>query len=118
MGEAGLLRKLVKLAPAADGGLLVSSGDDAAVFRTEPGVDMVISQDALVEGFDWRPAWLGPKALGRRAMAVALSDLSAMGARPLYSVVTVCCPDSTLVEDLLALAKKRGGSEKPGGDER
>ena len=68
-----------------------------------PGHAVVVSQDALVEDVDFRRGWTTPYRLGRRALNVALSDLAAMGARPLLCTVTVCAPAATRVDDLLDL---------------
>ena len=58
-------------------------GDDAALLRPRSGEDVVVSTDTAVENvhFDWRVD--EPGSVGRRALAAALSDLAAMGARPL-----------------------------------
>jgi len=105
VGEAELLRRLTVLALGRGSGadLLVPSGDDAAVWRAPAGAGIVLSQDAIVEGEDFLRAWSDPETLGRRALEVALSDLAAMGARPHLCMVTLCAPEDTRVEDLLAI---------------
>src|SRR4051812_4894607 len=45
--------------------LVVGSGDDGAVWAVSEPVNLVVSQDALVEGKDWVAGWLTPKELGR-----------------------------------------------------
>ena len=55
-------------------------GDDAAVVRAG-GALAVTSIDAMVEGIHFRLGQISPEDAGRRAMAAALSDLAAMGAR-------------------------------------
>ena len=58
-------------------------GDDAAVIR--PGNDAeywVITTDMLLENIDFRQQWITPRLLGFKSLAVNLSDLAAMGARP------------------------------------
>ncbi len=55
-------------------------GDDAAVVRA--GAFAVVSVDTMVEGIHFRLAWSGPAEVGHKALASALSDLAAMGARP------------------------------------
>src|SRR5450759_1073801 len=81
MGESWLLAELAKLAAAtARADVELGPGDDAAIGRTPPGQDLVWSQDALVEGEDFRRQWITPYQLGRRALHVALSDLAGMGA--------------------------------------
>ena len=90
---------------ASSPGLAIGSGDDAAVWSPEPGRDLAISQDALVEGVDFRRSWISPRRLGARALAVALSDLAGMGARPLWCAATLCAPASTNFEDVLEIQR-------------
>ncbi|GAA6143735.1 thiamine-phosphate kinase [Hydrogenophaga sp. 5NK40-0174] len=66
-------------------------GDDAAVLAPEPGHQMVISTDMLVEGRHFF-ADVSPEALGHKALAVNLSDLAAMGARPLGFTLALALP--------------------------
>lgn len=78
-GEDRFVRRLIaELPPAAR--VLVGPGDDAAVVATEAGFSAVTT-DLLVEGVDFLSSE-SPEAIGRRAMAVNLSDLAAMGAAP------------------------------------
>jgi thiamine-monophosphate kinase len=76
--------------------LLQGIGDDAAVIRRRAGLDTVITADLLVEDVDFR---LGrgrssPRDLGHKALAVSLSDVAAMGARPRFCLLSVGVPRS------------------------
>jgi len=103
-GEAEVLRRLATAARTpGDPRLAVGSGDDAAVWRPDPGDQLVISQDALVEGKDFRRGWITPWQLGRRAVAMAFSDIAGMGAQPAWCTATLCAPGSTELDDLLAI---------------
>ena len=77
----------------ADPRLEVPAGDDAAVLRPPAGRRTVATVDMLMEGTDFV---LGPEctpqAVGHKALAVSLSDLAAMGARPEAAVVAVALP--------------------------
>ena len=55
-------------------------GDDASVVAAG-GRTAVVSTDAMVEGVHFRLDWISPADAGHRALAGALSDLAAMGAR-------------------------------------
>ena len=105
VGEQALLRALREIAGASPPALLIGSGDDAAVWSPEPGRDLAISQDALVEGVDFRRSWISPRRLGARALSVALSDLAGMGARPVWCSATLCAPASTCFEDVLEIQR-------------
>ncbi len=67
-------------------------GDDAAVLRLPRGDSLIASVDSFVEGRHFRPAWLTPREIGYRAVAAALSDLAAMGARPVGILVALAVP--------------------------
>ena len=105
VGEQALLRALGEIARTSSPGLTVGSGDDAAVWTPEPGRDLAFSQDALVEGVDFRRSWIDPRRLGARALAVALSDLAGMGARPVWCAATLCAPSTTCFEDVLEIQR-------------
>ena len=100
-GESTVLRLLSEMAKTISGSrLVVGSGDDGAVWRPPSGADVVVSQDAIVEGKDFRRSWLTPWQLGRRAFNVAVSDLAGMGARPAWCMATLCAPGTTEIEDV------------------
>jgi thiamine-monophosphate kinase len=85
---AGLLARL-----PADPRLEVPPGDDAAVLRPPAMRRTVVTVDMLMEGVDFI---LGPDcppaAVGHKALAVSLSDLAAMAARPEAAFVAVSLP--------------------------
>jgi thiamine-monophosphate kinase len=107
VGEAALLARLVSAARSGrhTGGarVVLGAGDDAAVWRPDAHRDVVITQDALVEGEDFCRAWTTPHMVGRKAIAVSLSDLAGMGAVPALCVATICARDSTEMDDVLGI---------------
>jgi thiamine-monophosphate kinase len=74
--------------------LLLGIGDDAAVIRQRAGFDTVITADLLVEGIDFHLERFQtrPRDLGHKALAVSLSDVAAMGARPRFCLLSVGVP--------------------------
>lgn len=122
VGESEVLRRLQELSTPEVAGLQLGPGDDAAVWAPPAASEVALSQDALVEDRDFRRAWLSPRALGRRALAVALSDLAAMGATPAWCMATLCAPGDTDVEDVLEIqrglveAAAAAGCAAAGGD--
>ena len=74
--------------------LILGIGDDAAVIRHRVGFDTVITADLLVEGIDFRLDGFGISArdVGHKALAVSLSDIAAMGARPRFCLLSVGVP--------------------------
>ncbi|MGI8402559.1 MAG: thiamine-phosphate kinase [Gemmatimonadaceae bacterium] len=69
-------------------------GDDAAVVTVPEGEKLVVTTDTSVDGIHFRHEWLNHFEIGYRATAAALSDLAAMGARPLGIVIALTLPDA------------------------
>ena len=96
--------------------LIAGLGDDAAVFRSGAGKENVITADLLVEDVDFRRTTTPPFLLGHKALAVSLSDIAAMGARPLWSLISIGVPEDVwqtefvnqFYEGLLELANHYG----------
>ncbi len=68
-------------------------GDDCAVLPKNSTHDLIISTDLLVEDIDFRRDWMIPKLLGRKALAVSLSDIAAMGGTPIWSMLSIGIPN-------------------------
>lgn len=90
--ETDFVAWLVSRLPA-DQRLEVPPGDDAAVLRPPAGRRTVVTVDMLMEGTDFVLGTDCPaRAVGHKALAVSLSDLAAMGARPEAAFVAVALP--------------------------
>jgi thiamine-monophosphate kinase len=73
--------------------LVQGIGDDAAVLRlVGTGSTWAVTTDMLVEDVDFRRSWLTPSQLGYKSLAVNLSDLAAMGAKPGYFTIALGLP--------------------------
>ncbi len=87
-------RRIVALIRRAFGGpragVRIGIGDDAALVKA-PG-SLLLATDVLVEGQDFRRALHPPRLLGRKALNVNLSDIAAMGGRPLHALVGLAMP--------------------------
>ena len=101
LGEFALIAEMVRDLPEADD-VLVGPGDDGAVLAVDGSV--VVSTDVLVEGVHFRRDWSGPNDIGRKAVAVNVADVEAMGARPQGVVVGFSAPGETEVRWTLDLA--------------
>jgi thiamine-monophosphate kinase len=92
---------------------LLGGGDDCALFGVTPGLQVATSTDLLLEGRHFFSD-VDPRSLGHKALAVNLSDLAAMGARPLGCLLGLGLPtiDETWVaqfaEGFYALAEQHG----------
>jgi thiamine-monophosphate kinase len=95
VGEFGLIARIQRLARQQRAPQLVLGiGDDAAVLRPRSGEDLVVSTDSLVENVHFRWRTQAPSTVGRRALAINLSDLAAMGARPVGCTLALAAPPS------------------------
>lgn len=99
--EDRFVDKLRALLP--ESGAILGPGDDAALVQREAGL-LVATTDLLVEGVDFLPGE-DPERLGRRAAAVNLSDLAAMGALPEFFLLSIGFPPEEGEEFPLAIAR-------------
>lgn len=76
-------------------------GDDCAVLPKDDKFDMVITADMLVEDIDFRLDWTTPEFLGHKALAVSLSDIAAMGAKPTWAMLSIGVPKNIWNSDFL-----------------
>src|SRR5437660_764626 len=79
--------------------VLAGIGDDASVITEISNRDLVFTTDLLVEGVDFHRAATPAHLLGHKALAVSLSDIAAMGARPFWSLVSVGMPEDVWRND-------------------
>lgn len=87
----------------AEGAVSLGVADDCAIFSNSPGTQIATSKDLLIEGHHFF-ADVDPYALGHKALAVNLSDLAAMGAKPIACLLGLALP-SINEEWLSAFAK-------------
>ena len=91
MGEFAYIDWLRRRTPA-DPRVLIGPGDDCAAVRFAPDAPVLITTDMLLDGSCFVLAEAGPRRVGRKAMAVNLSDVAAMAGRPVAAVVSVGLP--------------------------
>jgi thiamine-monophosphate kinase len=88
LGEVETLRRLAA-ARSAPPGTVVDAGDDAAVLRIRPDLELVATTDTQVEGRHFLPEWLDAVRTGARLATANLSDLAAMRATPRWALVSL-----------------------------
>jgi thiamine-monophosphate kinase len=93
LGEFGLIARVTRgrVQPAST---LLGPGDDAALVAAGDR-RVAVSTDLLVEGVHFRLDWSTPEQVGRKAAAVNLADVAAMGAVPTALLVGLGCPGGT-----------------------
>ncbi len=93
-GEAEIIRFLAERFRAG-GAVRVGIGDDAAVLAGDARRDWVLTTDLLVEDVHFIRKWQPARAVGWKALARSLSDVAAMGARPVAALVALAMPADT-----------------------
>ena len=114
LGEFGLIERIAaRVAGAA--GVITGIGDDAAVTALAPGMQLLTSTDMLLEDVHFRRGWHDPHRLGRKSLAVSISDIAAMGAIPRWALLSLAVPAALPLDFLdeftcgfLAMAAEHG----------
>lgn len=91
MSEFNFINWLRKQTPAHSR-VLIGPGDDTAALTWPSGTPCLVTTDMLLDGSCFLLAEAGPRLVGRKAMAVNLSDIAAMAGRPIAAVVSVGLP--------------------------
>lgn len=76
-------------------------GDDCAVLPKDAESDLVVTADMLVENVDFKLEWATPEDIGHKALAVSLSDIAAMGATPVWSLISIAVPENLWNSDFV-----------------
>ena len=97
LGEHALIERITSRLPVP-GWVAVGPGDDAAVLKPVRNALDVATTDALVDGIHFDTRFVPPHAIGHRALAVNLSDLAAMGARPRAALLSLALPASLALD--------------------
>jgi thiamine-monophosphate kinase len=120
LGERRVISRIRRAFGARRADVLIGIGDDTALVRT-PG-KLLLTTDVLVEDEDFRRHGHPPRLLGRKALNVSLSDIAAMGGRPLHALVGLALPgdlDETWLRRFMAgfrAAARESGVSLVGGD--
>jgi thiamine-monophosphate kinase len=109
MGEFEAIDRFFARLGALRPDVLLGVGDDAALVVPPPGELLALCADTLVEGVHF-PADLDPADIGWRSLAVNLSDLAAMGAKPAWALLALTLPrlDEAMEDWLEAFARGFG----------
>ena len=100
IGEFGFIRRISRDCVVRPDGVVRPIGDDAAAFRLEPGAVCLVTTDLLIEGVHFLREATSGFNLGRKAMAVNLSDIAAMGGTAREAFVSIAIPADCEVEFL------------------
>jgi len=112
MGELRIIER-IRARTSASNAVPLGIGDDCAILRPPPGHELLVTTDFSLEGRHFRRDWHSPASVGHRTLARGLSDLAAMGAKPLAAFLSLALPKSAVrnsswldgfLDGLLALA--------------
>jgi len=92
IGEWALIDIVRRKFPGRRRGVFVGMGDDAAVLQQNKGRKLLATTDSLVEGVHFDLSYTSPYYLGRKAVAVNLSDIAAMGGIAKYALLSLALP--------------------------
>jgi thiamine-monophosphate kinase len=114
LGEFGVIDRIADNVTKGSG-ITLGIGDDAAATQQTGGLLTLSTTDMLVEGVHFDLTLCDPMTLGKKSLSVNLSDIAAMGGKPLYFLLSLAIPSTSTVEfvdgftsGLLARAKEFG----------
>jgi thiamine-monophosphate kinase len=98
--EKALIARLRRMAESSTQGRTLSSkravlagiGDDCAVLRLAPGQEFLVTTDFSLEGIHFRCDWHPPESVGHRCLTRGLSDIAAMGGKPVAAFLSLAVP--------------------------
>src|ERR1700744_1302298 len=103
LSEFALIDRFFRKSGAMRADVHLGVGDDAALLECPPGTELVAAIDTLVEGVHF-PKGSPPASIGHRSLAVNLSDIAAMGAKPAWALLALTLPalDERWLEEFTA----------------
>lgn len=103
IGEFGFIDRIKAGCLIREKNVIKAIGDDCCVFRSTGDLVTLLTTDMLVENIHFIRNAMPPFSLGRKALAVNISDIAAMGGTPREAVISIAIPNSVDVEYLDAL---------------
>jgi thiamine-monophosphate kinase len=103
IGEFGFIDRIREVCDISVREVIKGIGDDCAVFRAPSGRVMLFTTDMLLEDIHFMRDTITSYQLGRKVIAVNLSDIAAMGGRPLVALISLGIPIQTEVEEIQEL---------------
>jgi thiamine-monophosphate kinase len=98
LGEFGVIKRIARSLAGGDDSVIVGIGDDVAVLRGSGDHYLLATCDIQVENVHFVRTTTTPYQLGRKAIAINLSDIAAMGGQPSWALVSLALPQDTLVK--------------------
>lgn len=92
LGEFGLIDRIARFLPAASPDVILGIGDDVAVLMAGGDEYLLATCDIQVEGVHFLADKITPYQLGRKIVAINVSDIAAMGGNPAWALVSLALP--------------------------
>jgi thiamine-monophosphate kinase len=92
MNERQIIDHLAALVDHADERLIRGIGDDCAVVAQDGRLVWLLTMDTMIESVHFDPAFHPPEQLGRKTVSVNVSDIGAMGGRPVFALLSIGLP--------------------------
>jgi len=111
LGEFGLIERIRAALPLHGTGVIVGVGDDVAVLEGSPGSVWLATCDVQVEGAHFLREAIPPRSLGRKSLAINLSDIASAGGTPRYALVSLGLPGGLevgFIDELYAGLREEG----------
>ncbi|MGA2639411.1 MAG: thiamine-phosphate kinase [Spirochaetia bacterium] len=114
IGEFGLIERIRAALPGPGPNVIVGIGDDVAVLKAASATESVwlATCDVQVEGAHFLRHAILPRSLGRKALAINLSDIASAGGIPRYALVSLGLPadlEVAFIDELYAGLREQGG---------
>lgn len=100
MGEFDIIHHIKQNLVSTHIGLIQGIGDDCAVIRKDADHVYLVTTDALVENVHFDLSYFSFIDLGKKSLAVNLSDIAAMGGKPQFAFVSVAVPPKVTEADI------------------
>jgi thiamine-monophosphate kinase len=98
-GELDILRQIrARVGAGRRTGMRLGIGDDCALLRLQAGEEVAVTTDLSIADRHFRLDWHTPESVGHRTLARGLSDLAAMGARPIAAFLSLGLPRALTVD--------------------
>lgn len=92
MNERQIIQAIAGLTATEAKGLIKGIGDDCAVIRKDDSRAWLVTMDTLIDTVHFNRSWHPPEKIGRKAVSVNVSDIAAMGGRPLFILLSLGLP--------------------------
>ncbi len=100
IGEFGFIERIREGCLIRDKNVIKGIGDDCCVFKISGDLAVLLTTDMLVENVHFLLGAISPYELGRKSLAVNISDIAAMGGNPKEAVISIAIPDNVDLEFL------------------